>query len=318
MKQSNVPVIIVSVIAFIALLAVLSASVFLVAYHVKNPDATFPPPQTSTPAQTSQTPTPDATEPAGTPSGTPESTPPAPETDLPAPTASTPDVQTQTPVEKKPYVLAPTSDAGIGYQNRVTFLGDSTTYHMITYGVLSGGENTRQVWFGAKGTLSLLMATANDLYDDIGAPASAGKPLDAMAKEKKPEIFFITLGAGVSYDYSEARFTMLYNAVIDTVLENSPDTTIICNSIYPVCRTGSALGSINNPDIDRANVWIENCARAHYADGKRVYYLDSNTILKDAEGYLPDIYSNGDGLHLNEKGYEIILENLRKHRLPDR
>lgn len=312
MKQSNIPAIIFSVIAFLLLLTVLVCSVVLIAFHVQNPDVRPSDAKPSQTAETAASPTPVETTPKETlpPSATPSPASQTPESPTGQSTLPTPIVA------DKPYVLKQTSDAGLGYQDRFVFLGDSTTYHMIINEVLPDGQNTRQVWFGAKGTLSLPFATSNDLFDRMNAPASEGKTLDVMVKEKRPEFIFITLGAGISSEYNKEKFTLLYNDVIDTVLENSPSTTVVCNTIYPVCRTGSALGSINNPDIDKANGWIEECVKAHYENGQKVYYIDSNSILKDAEGYLPGSYSNGDGLHLNVQGYAIILENLRKHKVP--
>ena len=43
MKQSNIPMIIISVIAFAVLLAVIGGSVFLIAYHIKYKEAPLSP-----------------------------------------------------------------------------------------------------------------------------------------------------------------------------------------------------------------------------------------------------------------------------------
>ena len=41
------------------------------------------------------------------------------------------------------------------YLDDITFLGESTTYHLKSRGVLSGGKNTLQVWGPKSGTLML-------------------------------------------------------------------------------------------------------------------------------------------------------------------
>ena len=313
MKQSNIPVIVFSVIAFLMLLTVVTCAVFITAYHIKYRNEESPGASPSEPVQTTETaPSTENTEtPFVTPS--PDETQPDPATPTPPPSKS----ETPSIVIEKPYVLKKTSDAGSLYQDSLTFLGDSTTYHLIKNKVLKDGEDTNQVWFGASGTLSLPFATSNDLFDRLNAKQSEGLPLAEMAKQKHPQILVVTLGAGVSSELSEENFKKAYNAVIDTVLAASPKTKIICQSIYPVCRTGSALGTITNPSIVKANGWISDCVSQQFEKGRSVYYLDTNSVLKDIEGYLPDSYSNGDGIHLTAAAYEIILENIRTHKIPD-
>ena len=42
--------------------------------------------------------------------------------------------------------LPETADAGQAYQDKLTFLGDSLTAHLVSRGVLTDGQNTKQVW----------------------------------------------------------------------------------------------------------------------------------------------------------------------------
>ena len=42
-------------------------------------------------------------------------------------------------------------------------------------------------------------------------------------------------------------------------------------------------------------------------------YLDTVSVLRDAEGYLPESYQSGDGLHLKGSTYRIILDYVRTH-----
>ncbi len=212
-------------------------------------------------------------------------------------------------------ILQKTAEGGQSYIDSLTFLGDSTTYGMISAGVLSQKRETNQVWYGPGGTLTLPAATSHFLNDGSYAQ---GKQLAELAAEKKPDILVITLGVGVSHSLSETSFKQAYSLVIDTVLKASPDTKIICNSIYPVCRTLSdSYKEINNPAILKANRWTLEVACEKYDAGNAVFYLDSHSILTDNEGYLPDAYSNGDGLHLSAAAFNIILRNLSTHKVPN-
>ncbi len=219
------------------------------------------------------------------------------------------------PVEELPFVLKESADGGQAYIDGLTFLGDSTTYGMIKAGVLKDKENTKQVWYGPNGTLSLPAATSHLLND--GSLESAMQ-LSDLAALKKPPVIVITLGVGVSYTLSEEQFKLAYNALIDVIEGASPETKIICNSIYPVCDTlADAYKNINNSDIVKANGWIKDVAGSRYNNNETVYYLDSYSVLVGNDGFLPSAYSNGDGLHLSAAAFHAVLENLRTHTIPN-
>ena len=231
----------------------------------------------------------------------------------------TPETQPAEPTCKS--ALPKTDDAGQDYIDGLVFLGDSTTYGMINAAVLKDKKDTRQVWYGPGGTLTLPAATSHLLND--GSP-EAGKVLFDMAKEKQPKIIVVTLGVGVSYSLAEEQFKAAYEAVIDqileidTVLAASPKTKIICNSIYPVAAVLSDnYRNINNEDIRKANGWISEVADKRFEEGQQVYYLDSYTALSGKDGYLPVNYTNGDGLHLSASAFNALLKNLRVHALKD-
>ena len=95
------------------------------------------------------------------------------------------------------YLLGETADAGIEYQDKIVFLGDSTTYSLLYYGVLSGGKESTQIWTPKSRTLALDMAlTTTILYPETEEEIT----IEEAARRKQPEIMVITLGVnGVSY-----------------------------------------------------------------------------------------------------------------------
>ena len=66
--------------------------------------------------------------------------------------------------------------------------------------------------------------------------------------------------------------------------------------------------SINNAKICRANLWM-----AEVAHELRVKYLDTSSVLVGPDGYLPESYQSGDGLHINGTAYNSILNYIRTH-----
>ena len=59
-----------------------------------------------------------------------------------------------TPLPESSAILGETPDAGQAYQDSIVFLGDSTTYGMIPYAVLTDGKQTKQVWTPSSGILT--------------------------------------------------------------------------------------------------------------------------------------------------------------------
>ena len=205
-----------------------------------------------------------------------------------------------------PTVLGETADAGQEYIDKLTFLGDSTTYGLRYYKMLSGGTDTTQVWTPTNGTLTLsYYATATIPYP---APGGTEITIQEAARQAQPEYLVITLGVnGVSF-MNEETFKDCYTKLIQNILEVSPDTKIICNSIYPVGRSYEYLADINNDKITAANEWIKDVAAE---TGTR--YSDTCSVLKDSEGWLRDDYQNGDYIHLNSDGFTAVLNYLRTH-----
>ena len=247
-------------------------------------------------------------------------TPPPPRTEAPGDvTDETPGAETETPdaestpgaettnpgteTENPGVALGQTADAGQAYIDKLTFLGDSTTYGLKAYSMLSGGQNTTQVWTPSSGTLTL------SFYETATIVTPNGEMLikDAAAAYQ-PEYLVITLGVnGVSF-MDEASFKGCYTKLIQNVQAASPNTKIICNSIYPNMTSYKYYGDINNENITRANGWIQEVAAA---TGTR--YSDTCSVLKDGNGALRADYCNGDGIHLNAAGFTAVLNYLRTH-----
>lgn len=202
-------------------------------------------------------------------------------------------------------VLGETEDAGQAYIDKMVFLGDSTTYGLKYYEVLSGGKNTQQVWTPASGTLSLFnYAAATIVFPETGEEISI---VDAVTR-KQPEYLVITLGVNGVSQMDEDWFKQDYTGLVESIQAASPNTKIICNSIYPVENDYEQIAYINNTNIPQANEWIKAVAEATGCK-----YTDSASVLKAEDGSLREDYGNGDGIHLNADGFNAVLEYLRTH-----
>lgn len=220
--------------------------------------------------------------------------------------------------------LAKTADAGMEYIDKMVFLGDSTTYHMLirdTYNddkgsPLADGKHNSNVWTGTSHTLTLQYVNLDSTKIYYAATGEELTVKEAVAKSK-PEIFVITLGInGVLY-MPEAYFKDVYTTLVKNVQAASPNTKIILNSMFPVQKFYSDNGSNGKEGIPQWKVDIGNGWIMDMADELGVYYLNSAECLKNAEGYLPDGYSKGDGVHLSNKAYEILFDYIRTHAIPE-
>ena len=246
-------------------------------------------------------------------------TTPTVEPTTPTPTTETP-TETTTPAgpyDQPNWLLRGTADAGIAYRDRLTFLGDSTTAGMITYKVLTDGENTKQVWRGAVGnTITFMYLTdVNILYPETNETM----PILSAVKKAKPEYLVITLGVtgGVSQHLPEEDFVELYEWLLEGIFRESPNTKVIVQSIFPVEKNrvtpAGDYSRITNEEIIRDNGWIKEIVQKYFAQGKNVRYSDVYGLLLDAEGYLDPKFGNGDGLHIGPEGYAVILDYLCTH-----
>lgn len=213
--------------------------------------------------------------------------------------------ETQAPADTAHVVLPETADAGLAYQDRLTFLGDSLTAHLVSRGVLSGGQDTKQVLRTKTNMLNLDSTVTGAQVCLPGIDRYMTIP-EAVA-ELKPEILVITLGTdyGVAY-LTEKDFKACYTKLISAIRVASPDTVLLLQSIFPVTKDCSVL---SNDKIDRANGWVREVAAE---TGCR--YLDTQSVLKGSDNCLrPELCISEDGIHLTEEAYRIILGYIRTH-----
>ena len=211
------------------------------------------------------------------------------------------DTSEPTPAEL-PTELPECDDAGEGYIDRLTFIGDSTTYGLKAYSVIDAS----QVWTPSSGTLALF----NQSFATIVYPATGEEiPIVDAVTAAKPEYLVLTIGVNGVSMMDEAAFKADYIDLIGRIKAASPDTKIICNSIYPVEASYEAKGNgINNEVIERANGWI-----LQIAEETGTHFTNSASVLKGADGKLIHEYGNGDGLHLSPEGFNAVLNYLRTH-----
>ena len=203
-------------------------------------------------------------------------------------------------------VALPVGTAPDGYVDRLVFYGDSTTHGMKAYKVF-GSRDTTQVWTPTSGTLALFRAATDLVYDPN---TQTEMSIANLCKSVQPDYLIMTLGVNGVSTMDETMFKTYYQELVNIIRQNSPDTKLILQSIYPVARSYAKQESINNTKIQTANQWIVQIAKAN-----GLPYLNTYEALVGADGYLPESYQNGDGMHFNEVGFAKVMEYVTSHPL---
>lgn len=205
-------------------------------------------------------------------------------------------------------VLAPTEDAGQEYIDKIIFLGDSTTHTLDAFGKVPA----TQVWTGEAKTLSLY--TTIDQVKVVYPQTEELMTIGEAAAKAKPEYIVITLGlnGGVGDYFEERQFKASYRKLINTIKDNSPDTHIILNNIFPVSALIGEYKTINNDNINTANGWILDLAEEF-----GLKYLNSRECLIDENGELRLDFSQPDGIHMQPAAAEALLMYIRTHAYVD-
>ncbi len=234
----------------------------------------------------------------------------APKTETEAPTESDTD-STPTQVSPQLVTMAETPDAGMEYIDSMIFFGESTTAHLRARGVLSGGTSTRQVWADASGTRMLSSRTTSEpiTYPETGEALTIAE----ACERAKPEYLVLSFGLNgiTGFVANKTSYVNSYNKLINAVKQASPNTKIILQTVYPVCRAdGFTVDTATlNAHIQTLNSWLPEIAAAH----ENVRVADTASVLYNSEGMLAASFDNGDGIHLTISAYEEILAYLRTH-----
>lgn len=211
-----------------------------------------------------------------------------------------------TPVDyDSPALLAPTEDMGQDYIDKITFICDSPTYWMWPHELLSDGKNSKQIWTGPEGTMTLAYQSTYwilDPYDKIE------RPIREVVERHKPDYIMIALGINGIMFMDEDYFTEEYTDLVTDIQAISPGTTLILQSIYPITHRYRHYGAITNAMITEGNSWILKIAEKTHCK-----YLDTISVLLNDEGNAKDELMRKDGLHPNDDGLRLILQYIRTH-----
>ena len=202
---------------------------------------------------------------------------------------------------REPFVLPQNEkDALCG----VYFFGESTTAHLARVGgVLEGREKVVRDESGTR-YLDMRILSSPVIYEGEKLALA-----DAVERAQ-PRVLVLSFGLnGLSrWSRDPEAFLRNYRALIDGILARSPKTKIILQSVYPVGENDCFSAPVHtlNAQIVTLNGYISSLSHEY----KNVDYINTAAFLSDASGALSSAYDVGDGIHLTNEAYRIILSHL--------
>jgi len=180
------------------------------------------------------------------------------------------------------------------YLETCAFVGETDIYNMGQAGLIGvmntyAGETLRLTNYGSENILlngttihiqSALYAASCPIYLMFGTEDLLEQPADQTADQ--------------------------FSVLMNTIKASAPESEIFVLAIPPVTAAGEKV--IENSTIDEYNSLLLQAANE-----ANVYYIDTNTALKNNESRLSDSYALEDGIHLTPEACQILLNYVLCH-----
>lgn len=194
-----------------------------------------------------------------------------------------------------PYVLENDS-----YFNDAAFLGDSRTLGIYDYVGLDGAD-----FFCDNGM------TIFKLFKDEGVTEQrTGQKVDLkkVLQERQYGKVYIMLGMNELGYGNTTMYLQEYMSVLQQIREWQPQAIIFIMANLHVSREKNNMET----EFNNININDKNVASARLANGTDIFYLDSNPVFTDSEGFLQSEMTF-DGVHLYAKHYDKWRQFLLEH-----
>lgn len=203
-----------------------------------------------------------------------------------------------------PAALARTAEAGQDYVNGIYFLGDGALKTLNNENLLTGEEKDRQVWCPSSGVLDLTsLGSASFLSPVTGNQVPAAD----IVSVNRPKTVILLASADNANLVTEAALKAALSDLITSMRAEDPEARIILSSLTPLAAS-YPYEDVTIEVINRVNQWLSDAA----ADSN-VRFLDAAFELAGTDGFLPENYQSGDGMHLNAEGLKAWLDCVKTH-----
>ena len=220
----------------------------------------------------------------------------------PSGTPSTPTENVVT--EQDATVLQLTKDAGEEYLEDLLFIGDSNYNRMYMLGLLDLDHVIGVDGMGVQSVPGSKAVYFVEKSDPITIPSAV--------KDMQPKTIIMNFGTNNLVAGTADSFIENYEEAIDAIEEAYPYADIIIQSIPPI---GKDLPS-GYRMVDYKKVYTFNNALIKMCEERGLHYLNvTEDVWRAQDGHCKSEYITSDGIHLEQKAYEKLLEYVRTHAL---
>lgn len=217
--------------------------------------------------------------------------------------------------------LSTAPDMGQVYTEKLTFLADSQISTLKDSALLPPStQKIGRVWVSATehklnfkyiNTMAVMVDTKDsDRY-------WISNTIAQTAENFSPQILVLAIGldGGINREYqlTDSEIYDIWRGLVQSILDASPDTIVILQSVLPLGQNvPEEYAYTTNDAILRFNSTMLHVATEMHGETKRVFYLDTASVMTDAQGYLKTSYSD-DGVSLNHTGLSVMMHYIRTH-----
>lgn len=153
------------------------------------------------------------------------------------------------------------------------------------------------------------------VYSD-GAQAADISSLSGKVSEIKPKYIYLWIGKNDLSYCNDYKFYTGVKDIVSSLSENSPDSVIAVLSLPAVTSGGD--WDMNNCDGGASyDISVYNDVLRQVVDeaeSDKIVFLDIASPLEDENGDLSAEYDSGDGLTLNDAGYQALASYIEANR----
>lgn len=200
---------------------------------------------------------------------------------------------------KSDSLIEESGDIGDDYINETLFIGDSNTVRMMNYGFTSLENTLAVTGMGIQSVKSLKCIE----FEGTKSPVTIIEAIKIM----QPRRIIMTYGTNNAGGMDTDSFIRKYKDVISAVKEAYPYADILINSVPPFHK----INQYPSLKVEKINAYNE--ALMKMADELGLKYLDSASLLKNADGYAKDEYTVNDGIHISKAGFDEMFKYIRTH-----
>lgn len=206
----------------------------------------------------------------------------------------------------EPFVFSNTNEDAL---EGVFFFGESTTAHLARVGgIFDTDAHREKVLRDESGTRYLDRRILSSPVFYNGENVSFAEAVDRA----RPRVMVLSFGLNgiMRWSRDPEAFLRNYRTLVEGILSRSPNTKILLQSVYPVGE--NAAFEISKDELNQRIVNLNARISELAKDYENVDYVNTAALLCDENGALNSIYDSGDGIHLKNEAYDVLLRFLCK------